>query len=146
MAFERDRSFRLKDLGRIMAFHVWIVDGDMVRHEIDTAFVGGANPARHKYLPRNEIWVENGLRRRGTAPVIVHEIVETIFIREHKESYEKAHEDALLVEKFMRQEIAGGKVKKSDPITMVMDFFRCVHGAAWLSSFSSKIKQAHGEL
>lgn len=124
MVVKRDQAFRLKDLGRIEGFHVWVVDGDKVRREFDADFIGGANPARHKYLPRNEIWVESDLRKRGTAPVIIHEIVETILIRKYKESYEQAHDDALLIEKDMRRKIAKGEIEKSGPIAMAEAFIQ----------------------
>lgn len=129
---DRISGFKLDNLGKVLLFNVCLVDGNKVRHEFDRKFVGGANPARHEYVPKNEVWVESGLRRRGTAPVIVHEIAETILIRKHKKSYEQAHEDALLIEKDMRREIASGEIEKSDPATMAEAYLQRVSKAEWL--------------
>jgi DNA helicase HerA-like ATPase len=125
---------KLENLGKILSFNVFHVDGGKVRREFDRKFTDGANPARYEYVPKNEIWVESPRGRRGTAPVIVHEIAETILIRRYKrykESHEQARQDALFIEKAMRRKIANGEIKKGDPLTMAEDFLQEIFSAVW---------------
>jgi len=80
--------------GQVGGYKVYSVDGSIVRARIDIDFVAGGNGARYKYVPIDEIWVENLYQPVDFAATLLHEIVETDLMLKEGQSYDEAHETA----------------------------------------------------
>jgi hypothetical protein len=119
---EKSSVFRSKQLGNIMSFDVWSVDGEAIRNQIDIDFVAGGNPGRYNYVPMGEIWIESNIARKGVAPVIVHEIVECIFMQVGGMTYSRAHDMACVIESGMRRLMTCGKLKGGSPASTASKF------------------------
>lgn len=120
----KDQRVKVKKLGKILSFTVWSVDGEDLRNRIDIDFVAGGNPARYDYIPLDEIWVESNIGPKWMAPVIVHEVVETVFMVTGRMTYTRAHDEANKIETRMRRLMIGGKVKSSSPVSTALSFLQ----------------------
>jgi hypothetical protein len=119
---EKSSRFKSKKLGNVISFDVWSVDGEAIRNQIDIDFVAGGNPGRYNYVPMGEIWIESNIARKGIAPVIVHEIVECIFMQVGGMTYSRAHDMACVIESGMRRLMTCGKLKGGSPASMASKF------------------------
>lgn len=84
--------YRLK-IGRRKGYDVWIVDGAKVRKELFIDFVLGGNHERYKFVPPNEIWIDNSISGEELEFTIIHEITEVNLMKQGL-TYAKAHEAA----------------------------------------------------
>lgn len=82
-------------------FSVFIVDGRAVRN-IYVNFTEGGHHWRYKFVPEDEIWLDDDLLPEEREPVLVHELDEIHSMRDLKMSYEPAHERASFVESVVR--------------------------------------------
>lgn len=98
-------KIRLSVYGSIVGMTIWAVDGAIIRNEIDIDFTTGGNPARYKYIPNNEIWVESTLKPSDFAAVVMHETFEYILMKYYKLSYDDAHDRSNIFEWKIRQAI-----------------------------------------
>lgn len=89
------RRIRSERIGRLHGFDVWLVDGTVVRNEIDIDFVAGGNPARYGYVPEGEIWVEQVYGPLDVEATALHEAIECERMQRLGESYDDAHDHAL---------------------------------------------------
>jgi hypothetical protein len=80
--------------GRFLGMPVWGVDGEVVRTVMDLDFTSGGNAGRYLYTPLDELWVEYTASPLDTALSILHEGVEYVLMRDHRWSYERAHDEA----------------------------------------------------
>ncbi|MCX6735623.1 MAG: hypothetical protein NTZ13_00895 [Candidatus Parcubacteria bacterium] len=48
----------IKKIGDHEGFEVWLVDGSLVRRDLDENFTEYEHHARYKFIPANEIWIE----------------------------------------------------------------------------------------
>lgn len=115
-------SIKAKKIGRLLAHDVILVDGEAVRSVFDIDFVAGGNHARYGFVPPGSVWIERTIERKFIAPVIVHEIVELVFMRMGGLSYSKAHDEANAVEKQMRAIMKAGKFLGKNPVAMALEF------------------------
>ena len=116
-------NIHIKQLGTINEFIVWSVNGKMVRNVIYLDFVEGGNPGRYRFVPEEEIWVEEWTEPTELAPIILHEITEAIEMKAGA-SYDEAHSEANIQEMICRQAMSAGLIKKTDPIEIVKDFLK----------------------
>jgi hypothetical protein len=91
-------------------FTVWLVNGELVRDEFETAFVLGGNPFVYPWIPKKEIWVENDVTKTEIPCIILHEYVESMLMQHKKMPYNKAHYKAISVDwshrgKFNKQDV-----------------------------------------
>jgi len=77
---------------------VWIVNGDKVREKFKTDFVLGGNSESYKWIPRNEIWIEQDVAANERIYILIHELVEWYLMKVKNLTYDKAHEKASKVE------------------------------------------------
>jgi hypothetical protein len=93
---------RLKVLAEDNWVKVWLVDGWYVRDLLDIDFTQGGHHWRYKFIPENEIWIDDALRVEERRFVIMHEALERWVMQKGAE-YEVAHELASQVEKIARR-------------------------------------------
>lgn len=77
---------------------VWLVDGKEVRNEYKTDFMEGGNGYVYKWVPNDEIWIEEGINEHEIPFIILHEFVEKTFMKKDKMNYDNAHDIASKVE------------------------------------------------
>jgi len=65
--------------------------------------VEGGHGYVYKFIPKNEIWVEELADKTDQDDVIVHEIYEYTLMKYLKMDYESAHNKATSVEKVVRK-------------------------------------------
>lgn len=76
---------------------VFVVNGKRVREIYDDDFIEGGNGFVYKYIPSNQIWLDNTLDPQDYRPVLVHEYVESSLMH-HGMKYDPAHIKATKVE------------------------------------------------
>jgi|GEM_PF-730731 len=82
---------------------VWLVDGKYIRTNIDIDFTTGGNPKVYKYIPLDEIWIDDQIHPDEINFDIFHEMYESLMIVKGK-SYNKAHGNTNKLElKFRKQ-------------------------------------------
>lgn len=109
---EQLAEIRRTSLGPIAGFEVFAVDGERVRNRWDINFVSGGNPARYRYCPERELWVEHNLVATDLCGVVLHEFVETILMIEQRMNYDVAHDHASDAEMVLRHAIDAGLARK----------------------------------
>jgi hypothetical protein len=92
-------------------YSVYAVDGTYVRDKLDQDFTTGGNPGRYKYIPEDEIWVEEYLPEEDKVASAVHEIRECELMKGKHESYDEAHDKANSFERKVRKEY-GSRLNK----------------------------------
>ena len=98
-ALQRQAKIRL--LGQLGHFPVWLVDGPAVRRLFDCDFVMGSHFAHSRFIPQGEVWVEKMIGPRDLYPLLVHEMVELYKMIEGW-SYERGHDLATKIEQTIR--------------------------------------------
>ena len=87
---------KIKKIGQEGDLKIYLVDGYKIRHFIDFDFTMGGHGLRYRYIPLDEIWIDDS-NRTELKEVIAHEIYEFNLMKEGVD-YGKAHEQASLVE------------------------------------------------
>jgi hypothetical protein len=87
-----------KPIIKIDNWKVWSVYGDYVMLKMDMDFVIAGNPYAKKYIPENEIWIDRMVAKDDLVFVMIHEISESIIMRDLGYTYEKAHRIANEIE------------------------------------------------
>jgi uncharacterized membrane protein (UPF0127 family) len=98
-------NIHLIRLKQINGFDVWVVDGGKIRNKIDIDFTTGGNPGRYKYIPENEIWIDNSVKPNELKDVILHELTECGLMENKGKSYDTAHDMANEKEMKLREVI-----------------------------------------
>jgi hypothetical protein len=93
---------------------VWLVDAEMVRDKYKTDFMEGGHGYVYKWIPNNEIWIEDGLKDKEIPFVLIHEYVERTLMKEKGMKYDNAHNIAAKVEWSKRPD----KLTKNDMVNM----------------------------
>lgn len=89
----RERSRRnvykklIQDIGDVK---VWLVDGKAVRNGYNKDFVQGGHCKVYRFIPKDEIWIDDDLSEQERKPVILHEYNELCLMRRGM-PYNKAH-------------------------------------------------------
>jgi hypothetical protein len=81
---------------------VWLVDGNLVRSRYKTDYTEGGHGYVYRWVPRNQIWIENDLELRERPFVVSHEYLELRLMRDRKLEYDQAHEICSKVEYKLR--------------------------------------------
>jgi hypothetical protein len=82
---------------------VWLIDGNLARSYYKTDYTQGGHGYVYPWVPRPQIWVENGADRRELPFIISHEYTERRLMRDAGLSYDKAHEICSKVEFKLRK-------------------------------------------
>lgn len=111
---------------------VWLVDGNLVRSYYKTDYTEGGHGYVYPWVPKPEIWVEDGVDHRELHFITIHEYLERRLMRDAGLEYDPAHEICSKVEFEMRkslpikQFLASGsrKIHKGDLSKLArQDFF-----------------------
>lgn len=86
---------------------VYIIDGKIVRDDIDTEFIGGGHHYVYSYIPKNEIWLED---LDDKDKILLHEVREREKMQEGW-GYVKAHNRANRIESRKRTQEVKGSLK-----------------------------------
>jgi hypothetical protein len=82
---------------------VWVVDGNLVRSYYKTDYTEGGHGYVYSWVPRSEIWVENGVDRRELPFIVSHEYLERRLMRDEGIDYDTAHDFCSRIEFDMRK-------------------------------------------
>jgi hypothetical protein len=70
---------------------VWLVDGNLVRSYYKTDYTEGGHGYVYPWVPRPQIWVEDGVDRREVPFIVCHEYLERRLMRDEGLGYDTAH-------------------------------------------------------
>jgi hypothetical protein len=105
---------RLRFLGHVNGLVIYLVDGELVRNEIDIDFTCGGNEAVYpNYVPKGEIWIDDALSALDRTATLLHEIVERNLMMGKGWSYDRAHDAASAAERPFRRDL-----KRNPPRTI----------------------------
>lgn len=85
--------------------NIYLVNGEQVRKQYDVDFTQGGHDLVYKYIPKNEVWIDDSLMSKERDEVQLHEIRERASMS-NQIPYISAHNGASRVEKTYRK---GGK-------------------------------------
>jgi hypothetical protein len=107
---------RLRLLGRVAGFPIYLVSGEQVRNELDIDFTQGGNDGIYPfYIPAPEIWVDDALHGLDRTATALHEMVERDLMVRHGMEYDPAHEIASSYERGFRKQLKQAHVTTFDP-------------------------------
>ncbi len=81
---------------------VWVVSGRVVRDHLYIDFTLGGHNRRYRFIPRDEIWIDDAVVPAERPIILMHEIRELGLMLNQDMSYEEAHKRASLLEKALR--------------------------------------------
>jgi hypothetical protein len=81
---------------------VWIVNGRIVRDCYFLDFTEGGHEFVYKFVPKNEIWIDDDLREKERKFVFLHEIHERNLMKKGMK-YEHAHHSSSIIELHCRK-------------------------------------------
>lgn len=81
--------------------NVWIVDGELVRGLYFIDFTQGGHDKVYKFIPENEIWIDDDVSRKEMKFVILHEIHERNLMKKGMK-YDPAHQSSSAIENYAR--------------------------------------------
>lgn len=117
-----------KKIGEIGKFNIFLINGEVIRNNIDIDFLFGGNPGPYPYVPDNEIWIEKTLAPIDFGATLLHELIENYYMEDaDKETYEKAHHKAEEIEKFLREAYKDKEASQKDYINIVSDILKKFH-------------------
>lgn len=85
---------------------VWLIRGDLARNYYKTDYTEGGHGYVYPWVPKPEIWIEDGVDRREVPFIVCHEYLERRLMRDAGLEYDPAHETCSAVEFDLRK--AGG--------------------------------------
>jgi hypothetical protein len=108
--------------------HIWVVDGTYIRGHIDEEFTNFGQHYRYPFIPKDELWIDSGVKREEVRFFIDHLLVEHRLMSEGS-SYEKAIDEADRAERKERRR--AGDVKKMTVRGRVIPDAGRVHVRLW---------------
>lgn len=90
---QKTKNARIKKIETIGDYDVWLVDGEYVRKEINENFVEYDDHYGHRFIPRNELWIDEETNPDERRFFINHMFVE-IGLLQNGESYDDAAREA----------------------------------------------------
>ena len=109
-------SIYIKKYGQIGDVEVWLVCGEAVRNKYKIDWMEGGHGYVYKFVPNNDIWLENGLHEKELPLILLHEFVERECMKHKGFDYNKAHETAAKAEFNKR-----GKFSKEDALSLTSE-------------------------
>jgi hypothetical protein len=82
---------------------VWVADGNLIRSYYKTDYTEGGHGYVYPWVPRSEIWIEEGVDRREMPFVVSHEYLERRLMRDEGIDYDTAHTICARVEFDLRK-------------------------------------------
>lgn len=93
---------------------IFKVNGEQVRDVFKADFIGGGHSFVYKFIPENEIWIEDMAHLNDQRFILSHELSERFLMKHLGMSYPKAHAKANLLE---------ARLRKGDNANQVFDDF-----------------------
>jgi len=91
-------KFHLRLLEKTSAgVSVWLVDGKLVRTIFDVEFTEGGHDLVYDFIPENEVWIDNDVRKEEREFIILHETYERELMKKGM-PYPQAHKKASKIE------------------------------------------------
>jgi hypothetical protein len=108
---------------------VWLIDGNLARSYYKTDYTEGGHGYVYPWVPRPEIWIEDGVDRREVPFIVSHEYLERRLMRDEGIDYDTAHAICSKVEFDLRKArgatplltTGGRKLHKKDLPRLVSD-------------------------
>ena len=97
-----NKNIYVKKINTIGNYAVWLMDGALIRKEINENFVKCADNNQFGFVPKNEFWIEQALSPKERNFIILHELHERYLMSQGK-SYKNAHIGATEVEDYYRE-------------------------------------------
>jgi hypothetical protein len=95
---------RLEELGYTKdGVCVYLVDGPVVRRDIDIDFTEGGHGAVYGYIPKKEVWIEKEESEEERNFLLLHELHEYRLMTDEGLEYEEAHQRASAIEQDCRR-------------------------------------------
>lgn len=92
---------------------VWLIYGKLVRDNLYKHFTQGGHHYVYKWVPKNEIWIDDNLNPDEYGYVLFHEAIERNLMKYNKMAYDDAHGVAIAYEGILRD-------KKVDPTEIIV--------------------------
>ena len=118
----------LRKGGRRGDLQVWIVDGSFIRTQMDVEFTNFGQHFRYKYIPENELWLDQEANNDERTFFIDHLLVERELMSQGV-PYEKALEEANLAER--RERRRAGDMAKMTKRGKELPDANSVHERLW---------------
>jgi hypothetical protein len=83
---------------------VWVVDGNLARSYYKTDYTEGGHGYVYPWVPKGEIWIEDGVDHRELPYITAHEYLEWRLMRDARLGYDHAHEVCSTVEFDLRRD------------------------------------------
>jgi hypothetical protein len=77
---------------------VWLVDGNLVRSYDKTDYTEGGHGYVYPWVPKAQIWIEDGVDRRAVPFIVIHEYLKRRLMRDQRLGYDRAHDICSRVE------------------------------------------------
>lgn len=104
---EKSKSPYIKQIYDLDNIKVWEVDGKWVRENKDMDFTHGGNNGAYSWIPKDEIWIDDGLNQDEVAVTALHELVERKEMLAGGLDYNRAHDIAIRIERSFRMRPEG---------------------------------------
>jgi len=82
---------------------VWEIRGDLARGYYKTDYTEGGHGYVYRWVPKPEIWIDDGVDRREVPFIVCHEYIERRLMRDAGLEYDHAHEICSKVEYELRK-------------------------------------------
>lgn len=91
-------------IGKLEEFNIYLVDGDVIKKELEMDFCEGGNPFRYpEFVPDNELWIDMSIHTPDIKFILLHEFVESKLMSKLNMKYDPAHTHANAAEKNFRK-------------------------------------------
>jgi hypothetical protein len=97
---------RRRKLGVVDGLAVYVVRGRVVRDQAYLHFTLGGHGYRYRFIPKDEVWIDDAVAPAERAAILHHEIVELELMRGRDMGYDEAHARASRAEVRFRRETA----------------------------------------
>lgn len=106
------RKVHLKLVEQSGPLKIWIVDGNIIRTLFFADFQEGGNDKVYSFVPRNEIWIDDALKKKERKFILLHELHERRLMTEgmrydylpwEEASEDTAHQNASRLESYYRK-------------------------------------------
>jgi len=95
-------TIKIKLLKKQGSLKIYLVKGRKIRENLDPNFYFGGHYLVYKYVPKNEVWLDDTVMPKERKYILVHELFELGLMKKGK-SYNNAHDYANAAEKEARR-------------------------------------------
>lgn len=99
---KKNIELRIKLIKKNKKTKIYLINGAKLRQNLDPNFCFGSSWQVNKYIPKNEVWIDNSTQEKERKYVMVHELYEMGLMLKGK-NYNNAHDFANAMEKETRR-------------------------------------------